>query len=56
MDKEFLAELEKNLGLAEATNNLMPPSPMPVEVQQVQQVQQQAHGENHVFPMALMFA
>ena len=39
MDKEFLAELEKNLGLAEATNNLMPPSPMPVEVQQVQQVQ-----------------
>ena len=33
MDKEFLAELEKNLGLAEATNNLMPPSPMPVENQ-----------------------
>lgn len=29
MDKEFLAELEKNLGLVEANANLMPPSPAP---------------------------
>ena len=27
IDKEFLAELEKNLGLSEASANLMPPSP-----------------------------
>ena len=29
IDKEFLAELEKNLGLSEASANLMPPSPAP---------------------------
>jgi hypothetical protein len=28
-DKEFILELEKNLGLREATANLMPPSPAP---------------------------
>ena len=33
LDKEFLAELEKNLGLTEATANLMPPSPASSTVQ-----------------------
>lgn len=36
MDKEFIAELEKNLGLVEANANLMPPSSPSVTVQQPQ--------------------
>ena len=32
LDKNLLAELEKNLGLAEVNANLMPPSPMPTSM------------------------
>merc|ERR1719357_219664 len=41
IDEEFLAELEKNLGLVEANANLMPPTPAPSTTPTISNARQQ---------------
>ena len=54
IDKNLLAELEKNLGLAEVNANLMPPSPLPASCTAKSQPAQSSNsGDQHMFSSAM---